>query len=184
MFLLTSLFMLAAPIIVDPNSIANLTQLEDKSFHISAQFITTANVDLIYDTLTDYEHHPQFIHTIKKVVEIKSIQQNTNVITKIINEEITAHVLIFSETVHVTLQVNEILDQHRIEFEDIGHKDFIIYKGYWQITPHDNVNVVTHEVTLLPTFKAPTWIVRRLFRKDSMKLLIEIQEEIIRRAKL
>jgi ribosome-associated toxin RatA of RatAB toxin-antitoxin module len=169
--------------IKDNNPIVSLQQLEDRSYQINAQFSTNALPTLVFDTLTDYEHHPQFLHTIKKVVEVKFLQRSPKLITKVIDEEITVHVLVFSETVHVTLLVNEFLDRNRIEFEDLSHKDFTYYKGYWQIDTQKDINIVTHQITLLPKVKTPNWLVKHLFKKDASKLLDELQDEIIKRTR-
>ena len=175
------ILVLTAALIVDPNPQVKLTHLEDQSFQIDAAFVTEAKSSVIFNTLTDYEHHPDFLHAIKKVVQVQSIQQSPNITTKIIDEVISERVLIFTKTVHVRLEVLEMPDKQRIEFRDILGEDFSKYEGYWQITSQNGQQVVSHHIVFKPTFNVPNWLVNRLFKKDSRKLLDEVQEEIIKR---
>ncbi len=69
----------------------------------------------------------------------------------------------------------------KIEFRDIGKKNFSSYSGSWEISKWDNGVGITYKLFATPDFFAPDFIANGAFKKNVKLLLTEVREEIMKR---
>jgi len=143
---------------------------------LEGHFRVTASRQTVWDVLTDYDHIPQFVPSMRqsKVVEHRPHGA-------LVQQEALARLWIFYRTVDISLEVIE-QPMSRISFEDIWHRDFYLYKGDWEIRGSGQDLEVVYRLELKRRFAAPNFIVRRALEKNSTALLTEVRAEILRRA--
>ena len=138
---------------------------------VKAQFYVKADPATAWAVLSDYEHIPQFVHTMKKS-HIDEVKDGNIYLT----QEAEAGFLFITKRVHVLLKVHEVPGKS-ISFEDVSQKDFCFYQGSWAIEPAPQGGVsVVYQLEAKKNFDAP-------FAGDYMNggvkdLLTAVQQEI------
>jgi len=141
---------------------------------IKAEFYVKADVQTAWNVLSDYEHIPRFVSTMKKSHIEKRCEDNL-----LLTQEAEAGFLFITKRVHVLLKIHEIPGKS-ISFEDVSLKDFCFYQGFWSIEPAAQGGVsVIYELEAKKNFDAP-------FAGDYMNggvkdLITAVQKEIYMR---
>ncbi len=116
---------------------------------IKAQFFVNADDQTAWNVLTDFEHIPQFVSSMKKS-HIEEVKDGDIYLC----QEAEAGFLFITKRVHVLLRVHEISGQS-ISFEDVSHKDFYFYRGSWNIQPCAQGVSVIYNLGAQKNFDAP-----------------------------
>ena len=97
----------------------------------------------------------------------------------IVEQEAVSKMMMFSKRVHLVLKVSEI--DNVIRFEDRCGESFKRYAGSWTIGESGAGTTVTYQLTAEPTFDVPSFILKRLLRRDSRRMIELLQAEVARR---
>jgi ribosome-associated toxin RatA of RatAB toxin-antitoxin module len=117
---------------------------------INAHFFVDADPKTAWDVLSDYEHIPQFVSSMKK----SHIEERKDGDIYLC-QEAEAGFLFITKRVHVLLRVHEVPGQS-IYFQDVSRKDFYFYQGSWNIDPGPQGGVtITYHLQAQKNFDAP-----------------------------
>jgi hypothetical protein len=148
------------------------------TYDVEASFPVTANCAVAWDVLTDYDHLPQFVGSLKR----SHIEEYWGRSHFLLEQEFEGGFLFVTKRVRVRLDVRETRCE-LIRFEDVGHLDFEFYKGFWKIHSDPNGELtVSYSLKAQQNFDEP-------FAGDYMKggikdLLDSVRREILRRQAL
>jgi hypothetical protein len=128
-----------------------------------------------WDVLTDFDHLPKFVGSLKK----SHVQESLGPYHFILEQEFEGGFLFITKRVRVVLDVRESLNQ-TIDFTDTDHRDFAFYEGSWRLVPDPGKGLkVIYTLRAMKNFDSP-------FAGDYMRggikdLLDAVRKEILRR---
>jgi carbon monoxide dehydrogenase subunit G len=146
-------------------------------FEVHGEFTAHAPVATVWEVLTDYEHIASFVSSIKSSAVVRQGDDSLRV-----HQVATVVVFPFHFTAHVTLVVREHAPR-RIDFVDVLGKDFRRYAGSWSLREEAGSTVVEYVLEATPRSGAPGWIGRSMLSHGANDLLLEVREEVERRAR-
>ena len=136
----------------------------------------SAPLSTVWAVLTDYDRIDDFVSSIR---ESRTKERNQS--HALVEQVAVGRLLIFSRRLHVLLDVHE-EENVGIHFEDKLGRDFLVYKGSWQLVPHGDQIEITYRLTARPNFRVPDLVARGVFRRAASGLMGEVEAEILRRA--
>jgi hypothetical protein len=144
-------------------------------YKILGSFHVRARPDTAWQVLTDYEHIPGFVGSLKK----SRIQENLGPYHFSLEQVFEGGILFITHRVHVVLDVRETWHQ-TIAFKDTCKRDFEVYEGYWHLRsgPGPGLEVI-YSLMAKQKSKPPF---AGDFMKGGVKDLLEaVRREILRR---
>lgn len=147
-------------------------------FQLEGVFATVAPPGLAWQVLTDYEHIPNFVHSLKRCdLERRPDGQ------MVLNQAASAGSFPFRRTLRVALALNDEV-AGRIAFRDILGKDFNVYFGEWQMAADSSGTVVHYTLAVQPRTIVPHRLIRSAMSGGIRGYLSQMQAEMERRAAL
>jgi ribosome-associated toxin RatA of RatAB toxin-antitoxin module len=143
----------------------NITESLDGVPTVRAQCLIPLPREVVWQVLSDYEALDELVPA---VTESRVIGEDNGVL--ILRQEGRAGLWFVRRDFAVTFRVTED-PPNSIEFVAF-EGDFKRFEGKWRIKPMRAGTLVQHEVTVVPTFWAPNWSLRRVARQ-MMKETIE-----------
>lgn len=165
----------SSPIAVEGSDL-NLNDLGDDTYKVSANFEIPASGDVVYSVITDFENMPNFIPGLKESHVTKT---DGNLVY--VSQVKDVHYLIFHRKVLMDLVVEKHPETFSIKFEDTFHDETERYYGSWQVESKDEISKIHYEVTFKLKSDVPHFVVRGVFHKESKNLMLQIQNEILKR---
>jgi hypothetical protein len=153
-------------------------QNKDGEYDVAGSFQVLADCSVVWDVLTDYDHLPKFVGSLKR----SHIEEYLGRSHFLLEQEFEGGFLFVTKRVRVRLDVRETRCE-LIRFEDVGHLDFEFYKGSWKLHSDSNGELtVSYSLKAQQNFDEP-------FAGDYMKggikdLLDSVRREILRRQAL
>jgi hypothetical protein len=146
------------------------------AYEVRGQFETAARLDTVWEVLTDYQHIPSFVGSMKHsdVVRRDSTRVQLRQVASI-------GVFPLRRTARVTLEVDETPGE-RIEFRDLLRQDFHVYRGSWTLSGDSTRTFVGYALEAAPRVGAPRWLGRGMLSHSVRDLLTQVRAEIERRA--
>jgi hypothetical protein len=150
-------------------------QEKDHVDEVKGSFNVGEDPQVAWDVLTDYEHLPNFVGSLKK----SHIKESFGPYHFLLEQEFEGGFLFITRRVRVVLDVQESKNQS-INFTDTEHKDFAFYQGSWQLGPDPGKGAkITYTLKAKKNFDSP-------FAGDYMRggikdLLDSVRREILRR---
>ncbi len=146
------------------------------AWRVSGGFTTAAPADIVWRTLTDYDHLRDFVPSLRE-----SAVEKRGPGYAMVRQTASARAFIFKKTVTVLLLVRE-EPPSRIAFQDLCRQNFRFYEGAWTIgrAPDGRVTV-GYELLARPSFSAPGFAVRRVLLRNAQSLLDDVKREMERR---
>jgi len=148
-----------------------------KSCQVEGVFTVDASSAVVWKVLTDYARMPVFVAGMKKSQVMERAGDSL-----LLQQVASGKFLFFSRAVQVLLEVREHPDSE-ITFEDISRKDFMSYRGSWRIEGQPPGTLVVYSLQSTRKFAVPGFIARKVFKKNAENLLVDVRNEILRRAK-
>ncbi|MEO6213230.1 MAG: SRPBCC family protein [Vicinamibacterales bacterium] len=146
-------------------------------YTVAATFNVPEMPDDVIAVLTDYEQIPRFMPGVRTSL----VRERANG-RAVVEQEAVSKMAMFSKRVHLVLEVQE--HSGGITFLDRCGKSFTRYDGAWRVTRKGNVTAIVYELTADPAFDVPEFVLTRLLRRDSAKMIEQLQREIARRTAL
>lgn len=143
-------------------------------FRVTAVFTVAAPPAAVAAVLTDYERIPEFMPDVKTS---QVLERNDSGL--VVEQEAAAKFLMFTKRIHLVLEVSE--DRGTISFRDRCRKSFAQYEGAWRLSGGDTTTVV-YELAAKPTFDVPTFVIKRLLKRDAALMIERLQKAIASRA--
>jgi carbon monoxide dehydrogenase subunit G len=132
----------------------------------------------VWDVLTDYDGIDRFVSNMR---ESRVSGHGDGYV--MVEQVAVGGLLLYRKKLHATLRVVE-EPHHRIQFEDVLHRDFVSYRGEWRIVESGDGVEIIYRVGAQPRFAIPDFIARGMFRGTVRDLLAQVAAEVDRRAGL
>lgn len=111
----------------------------DHVFDVHGSFHVEAQASAAWDVLTGYERIPRFVDSLKK----SHVQEDLGPYHFLLEQEFEGGFLFITMRVHVLLDVHEVWYKS-IQFTDIDHSYFELYKGSWELSPDPDGGLWVH----------------------------------------
>jgi carbon monoxide dehydrogenase subunit G len=140
-------------------------------YTVVAQFVVEQPPAAVMAVLTNYERIPRFMPGVRT-----SVVRERGAGWAVLEQEAQSSVMLFSKRVHLVLEIEERADA--LFFKDRCHQSFARYAGAWRLVAQQGHTAVTYELTAIPSFKVPGFLLSRLLRRDSGQMIAALQKEI------
>ncbi len=152
-----------------------LTRRPDRAYEVSGLFTVDASTTAVWGVLMDYEHIPSFVASMRK----SRVRETRGDGSFLVEQEAAGGVSFLSRTVRILLEVSRRGD--RLQFTDVGRKDFRIYDGGWEVRRISEGADVAYHLLAQPRFHAPAFLVSRAAKRGARDLLDQVRAEVVRR---
>jgi carbon monoxide dehydrogenase subunit G len=149
---------------------------EDRgTYAVKARFEIPQGAAAALAVLSDYEQIPRFMPEVQSSVVVDRTGGRT-----LVQQEAVSRFMMFSKKVHLLLEVTQ--EPGTIRFVDRCGKSFTSYEGAWRAVTENGRTIVSYELTATPGFDVPEFILKRLLKRDSVRMIERLQLEIGARA--
>ncbi len=147
-------------------------------YKVEGSFFVDADKQTAWDILTNYDHIPDFVHSMK-ISHVESRDTNDLVL----RQEGEGGFLFFSKRIRLLMNVHEQPQTDTIFFTDTSHQDFNVYQGSWSITPSSLGHglEVIYSLDAAQNFSAPAFIASDVVKGNVQDLLQSLRREIAQR---
>lgn len=142
---------------------------------VEAQFQVEQPAAVVLAVLTDYERIPDFMPHVRTSVVRARFEGGA-----LVEQEAVSRVLMFSKRVHLLLEVQE--SEDTLRFRDSCGRSFTQYDGAWMVEARDGKTVVTYELRARPSFDVPGFLLTKLLKRDSARMIERLRAEMAARA--
>jgi hypothetical protein len=171
--ILHSAFCGVAPAIAQPRS--DVTVHESGGiYRVAATFSVSQPAAVAMAVLAGYGEIPRFMPDVRTSTVL---EQADNYV--VVEQEAVAKFLMFSKRIHLVLEVHQA--SGTLHFRDRCGNSFSSYEGRWTVTEVDGQTHVAYELTARPAFEVPEFILRRLLKRDSTRMIQLLTAEIAAR---
>ncbi len=143
-------------------------------YSVTARFFVRQSPAAALAVLSDYEQIPRFMPDVRTSVILERTPGRL-----LVEQEAVSQFMMFSKKVHLLLEVTE--DGDTLRFVDRCLKSFTNYDGSWQAVAKDGGAAITYKLTANPAFDVPEFILKRLLKRDSARMIEGLQREIASR---
>jgi carbon monoxide dehydrogenase subunit G len=145
---------------------------EDRgTYAVTARFETPQSPAAALEVLSDYEQIPRFMPEVRSSVVVDRTGGRT-----LVQQEAVSSFMMFSKKVHLLLDVTR--EPGAIHFVDRCGKSFTTYAGAWRAVTENGRTIVSYELTAKPAFEVPEFILKRLLKRDSVRMIERLRREI------
>jgi carbon monoxide dehydrogenase subunit G len=145
-------------------------------YTVSATFVVPQTPQAAMAVITDYDHLAEFMPGLRKSgVAARTGPRVT------VAQEADAKFLTFSKRIHLLLDIDEA--PRTLEFKDRSGKSFVRYEGSWRLSSANGHTVIAYALVAKPAFSVPEFILSRLLKRDSGRMIEALQAEIAKRAR-
>lgn len=146
------------------------------AYEVRGRFETKADSSVVWRVLSDYDHIPAFVESMKQSV----VEERKGARFKV-RQQAVVGVFPMRRKARLLLDVLERRPE-RIEFRDILEEDFHFYRGAWDLVGDSTGTLVAYSLDAAPKTAAPSWMARGVMRRSAVQLLEQVRDEIERRA--
>jgi carbon monoxide dehydrogenase subunit G len=149
-----------------------VTVREDRGvYRVTARFHVPQAGATVLAVLTDYEQIPTFMPGIQSSVVLERASGRA-----VVEQKAVSRLMMFSKQVHLVLEIVE--GPGGLAFRDRSGDSFAVYEGTWRLTPRDGGTEIVYELTAKPSFDVPEFVLKRLLKRDSAKMIDALRREI------
>ena len=145
-------------------------------YDFNGAFNVTADPQVVWQVLTDYNHFSNFISNMHCHIR----QQDGNDL--LVQQTVGGGFLFIREEIKGLLKVHE-EPFTALSLLEVSQKSFKLYQGSWKIKPDPSGNsaVVTYELEAEKNSHTPGFVTPDLFRQSTEDLMVEMKREIEKR---
>lgn len=145
-------------------------------YTVAASFVVTQPPTAAMAVLADYDHLSRFMPGLRKSAVTARAGSRVTV-----EQEADARFLAFSKRICLTLDIDE--TPLSLRFKDTSGKSFVQYEGSWKLSVVNGQTTVTYALVAKPAFSVPEFLLTRMLKRDSGRMIAALQEEISARAR-
>jgi ribosome-associated toxin RatA of RatAB toxin-antitoxin module len=146
-------------------------------YRVAATFSVPQPVAVVMAVLTDYDRIPRFMPAVRTSRVLERGEDGV-----VVEQEAVAHFMMFAKRIHLVLEIREGL--RTLRFRDRSATSFTRYEGGWTLTEAKGTTHITYELTAQPTFEVPEFLLKKLLKRDSTRMIENLQAEIAARPPL
>jgi carbon monoxide dehydrogenase subunit G len=143
-------------------------------YRVVATFSVSQPATAVMRVLSDYDQIPRFMPDVRSSTVLEQTDNHT-----VVEQEAVAKFLMFSKRIHLVLEVDE--TPGSLRFHDRCGASFSRYEGGWTLTEVDGRTLIAYELTANPSFDVPEFLLTRLLKRDSTRMIQRLQAEIAAR---
>ncbi len=149
---------------------------EEDHYNFKGAFNVTADPQVVWQVLTDYDHFSRFISNMHCHIR----QQDGDDL--LVQQTVGGGFLFIREEIKGLLKVHE-NPFSGLSLQEISQKSFKLYQGSWKIKsdPSGTSSVVTYELEAEKNAHTPHFVTPDLFRQSTEDLMVQMKREIERR---
>jgi uncharacterized protein YndB with AHSA1/START domain len=170
---LLGLFLPAAPAVAQGVTVE--VDPRDGVCAVYGAFHVERSPQLVWRVLSDYDHIPEFVHSMQSSRAERDSAGHIHVI-----QTARGGLFLFHKNVHVVLEVEE-EPERRIGFRDTLGKDFEHYIGEWRLDPDSSGTRVSYALDVAPRSSLSRSLCRHVLKNTATDLLVQVRNEILRR---
>jgi hypothetical protein len=121
--------------------------------------------------LADYDDISRFMPDIRTSTVLERGDDYT-----VVEQEAVAKFLMFSKRIHLVLEVHQA--PGLLRFRDRCGESFSTYEGRWTLTEAGGRTDIAYELRARPAFDVPEFVLRRLLKRDSIRMIQLLSAEI------
>lgn len=160
----------------DPASQPDISVRESSgTYSVAARFHVPQTPEAALAVLSDYERIPRFMPDVRTSVVIERSPGRL-----LVEQEAVSQFMLFSKKVHLVLEVTETAGT--IRFVDRCGRSFKTYEGAWRAIGIDGGTVIAYDLAARPAFDVPSFVLKRLLKRDSVRMIENLRQEIAGRA--
>jgi hypothetical protein len=146
-------------------------QEKEGLYSVSATFRVSEPPARVLEILTAYDEIPSFMPQIKLS---RILDREAGRI--VVEQQAESGMLTFKKQMHLILEVTQAPDG--LHFRDRCGRSFGLYEGTWRIVERDGGSDVTYELTAKPTFGVPEFLLKRVLKRDSARMIAQLQNRM------
>lgn len=151
---------------------------EEGTSNLDGSFEVAADCATAWAVLTDYDQMHHFVDSLKR----SHLEEYLGRGHFLVEQEFEGGFLFVTKRVRVRLDIHETRYQ-TILFEDLGHQDFELYKGSWNLQPDSNKGIrIIYSLKAKQNFNEP--FTGNYLKGGIQELLDSMRREILRRQAL
>lgn len=143
-------------------------------YRVAATFSVPQPAAVAMAVLAGYGEIPRFMPDVRTSTVL---EQADNYV--VVEQEAVAKFLMFSKRIHLVLEIHQAAGTLR--FRDRCGNSFSSYEGRWTVTEVGGRTHVAYELTARPAFEVPEFLLRRLLKRDSTRMIHLLTAEIAAR---
>ncbi len=144
-------------------------------YAVSAEFSVAGSPELALATLSDYDNIPRFMPAVKRSRIVERSDEHV-----VVEQEAVASFMMFSRRIHLVLDVKQ--QPGMIHFTDRCGRSFERYEGTWTVAERAGITVIVYRLTAKPAFDVPSFLLKRLLKRDAVEMIEHLQKEIADRS--
>lgn len=143
-------------------------------YRVAATFSVSQPAAVAMGVLADYDQIPRFMPDVRTSTVLERDDNYA-----VVEQEAVAKFLMFSKRIHLVLEVHQA--PGTLRFRDRCGESFSSYEGHWTVTEVGGRTQVAYELTARPAFEVPEFLLRRLLKRDSTRMIQLLAAEIAAR---
>jgi len=167
---------LALPALVAVHTVTVEIDSTPGSCGVRGQFHVAVAPPAAWDVVADYDHIPDFVHS---MVSSHTERQPDGRLR--VRQTAIGGVFLFRRRVHLLLEIDE-QPGRRIGFRDVLGRDFERYSGEWTLDADSTGTRVRYALDAHPKAAIPRGLCRSMLRRTARQLLEQVRDEMLRRA--
>lgn len=145
-------------------------------YSVSARFVVPQAPGDVLAVLTDYDRIPAFMPGVTKSAVLERAGA-----TALVEQAALSRFMMFSKTVQLVLEITE--GTGTLSFRDRSGRSFTRYEGSWQLCEVAGGTEVRYLLTAQPSFDVPEFVLKRLLKRDSGRMIESLRQEVAVRAR-
>jgi carbon monoxide dehydrogenase subunit G len=146
----------------------------DGIYRVAATFSVSQPAAVVMEVLADYDGISRFMPDVRTSTVLERDDDYA-----VVEQEAVAKFLMFSKRIHLVLEVHQA--PGTLRFRDRCGSSFSSYQGRWTVTEAGGQTHVAYELTARPAFEVPDFLLRRLLKRDSTRMIQLLTAEIAAR---
>jgi len=168
--ILQAAFVGTEPAVAQPDSRVAVHE-SGGTYHVAATFSVSQPAAKAMAVLAGYDEIPRFMPDVRSSTVLERGDNYT-----VVEQDAVAKFLMFSRRIHLVLEVHE--TPGTLRFRDRCGDSFSTYEGRWTVTEVDGRAHIAYELAARPVFEVPEFVLRRLLKRDSTRMIALLEAEI------
>lgn len=162
-----------APAVAQPRSDVAVHE-SSGIYRVAATFSVPQPAAIAMNVLADYDRISRFMPDVRTSTVLERQGDYA-----VVEQEAVAKFMMFSKRIHLVLEVHQ--TPGALHFRDRCGESFSSYEGRWTVTEAAGRTHVAYELTAQPAFDVPEFLLRRLLKRDSTRMIERLAAEIAAR---
>jgi hypothetical protein len=143
-------------------------------YRVAATFSVSQPAAVAMQVLAGYDEIPRFMPDVRTSTVLERDDNYA-----VVEQEAVAKFLMFSKRIHLVLEVHQ--TPGTLRFRDRCGNSFSSYEGRWTVAEVGGQTNINYELTARPAFEVPEFLLRRLLKRDSTRMIQRLTAEIAAR---